>query len=87
MLSQIVSRIRAGQPRVPPVVSYDKNERIYNPPLPLLFQWRRRLDDRAVSETALRQYLDHALQELGIKDGGGNPMRYTFHDFRRIIPA
>jgi len=24
-----------------------------------------------VSETALRTYLDHALQELGIKDGGG----------------
>ncbi|WP_104175139.1 site-specific integrase [Arthrobacter sp. Y81] len=85
VLSQIVSRIRSGQPHVPPVVSYDKNERVYNPPLPLLFQWRRRLDNRAVSETVLRQYLDHALQELGIKDGGGSPMRYTFHDFRRIF--
>ncbi|SER13606.1 site-specific integrase [Arthrobacter sp. OV608] len=38
-----------------------------------------------VSETALRTYLDHALQELGIKDGGGSPMRYTFYDFRRIF--
>ncbi|WP_427136423.1 tyrosine-type recombinase/integrase [Pseudarthrobacter sp. S9] len=85
VLSQIVSRIRAGQPHVPPVVSYDKNERVHNPPLPLLFQWRRRLDNRAVSERALRKYLDHALQELGINDGGGNPMRYTFHDFRRIF--
>ncbi len=85
VLSQIVSRIRAGGPDVPQVVSYDKNERVYNPPAPLLFQWRRRLDNRAVSETALRQYLDHALQELGIKDGGGHPMRYTFHDFRRIF--
>lgn len=85
VLSQIVSRIRAGQPYVPPVVSYDKNERVYNPPLPLLFQWRRRLDNRAVSERALRQYLDHALQGLGVKDGGGSPMRYTFHDFRRIF--
>jgi hypothetical protein len=85
VLSQIVSRIRAGQPHVPPVVSYDKNERVCNPPLPLLFQWHRRLDNRAVSERALRQYLDHALQKLGIKDGGGSPMRYTFHDFRRIF--
>ena len=85
VLSQIVSRIRAGQPHVPPVVSYDKNERVHNPPLPLLFQWRRRLDNRAVSERALRKYLDHALQELGIKDSGGSPMRYTFHDFRRIF--
>ncbi len=85
VLSQIVSRIRAGQPHVPPVVSYDKNERVYNPPLPLLFQWRRRVENRAISETALRQYLDHALEELGVKDGGGVPMRYTFHDFRRIF--
>jgi integrase len=85
VLSQIVSRIRAGQPHVPPVVSYDKNERVYNPPSPLLFQWRRRLENRAVSERALRSYLDHALQELGVKDGGGAPMRYTFHDFRRIF--
>lgn len=85
VLSQIVSRIRDGQPHVPPVVSYDKNERVHNPALPLLFQWRRRLDNRAVSERALRKYLDHALQELGIKDGGGSPMRYTFHDFRRIF--
>ncbi|QCO98585.1 site-specific integrase [Arthrobacter sp. 24S4-2] len=85
VLSQIVSRIRAGQPHVSPVVSYDKNERVYNQPLPLLFQWRRRLDNRAVSETALRTYLDHALEELGIKDGAGSPMRYTFHDFRRIF--
>jgi hypothetical protein len=43
------------------VVSYDKNERVYNPPMPLLFQYRRRLEDRAVSERALRSYLDYAL--------------------------
>ncbi|MFQ4147091.1 site-specific integrase [Arthrobacter sp. LAPM80] len=85
VLSQIVSRIRAGQPHVPAVVSYDKNERVFNAPLPLLFQWRRRLENRAVSETALRHYLDHALDGIGIKDGGGNPMRYTFHDFRRLF--
>ncbi|WP_211320932.1 tyrosine-type recombinase/integrase [Arthrobacter livingstonensis] len=85
VLSQIVSRIRAGQPHVPAVVSYDKNERVYNPPLPLLFQWRRRLENRAVSEAALRHYLDHALDGIGFKDGGGNPLRYTFHDFRRLF--
>lgn len=84
-LSQIVSRIRAGKPDVPRVVSYDKNERVFNAPLPLLFQWHRRLENRAVSETALRHYLDHALAETGFKDGGGEPLRYTFHDFRRLF--
>lgn len=50
VLSQIVSRIRAGKPHVPAVVSYDKHERVFNAPLPLLFQWRRRLEKRTVSE-------------------------------------
>jgi hypothetical protein len=85
VLSTVVARIRAGQPHVPSVVSYDKNERVYNPPMPLLFQWRRRLENRPVTETVLRSYLDHALTALGVKDTAGRPMRYTFHDFRRLF--
>lgn len=85
VLSTIVARVRGDQPHVPLVVSYDKNERVYNPPMPLLFQWRRRLENRAVSERSLRSYLDHALAALGVKDAAGQPMRYTFHDFRRLF--
>jgi hypothetical protein len=85
VLSTIIRRVRGDRPEVPLVVSYDKNERVYNSPLPLLFQSRRRLEDRAVAETSLRQYLDHALTALGIKDAAGHPMRYTFHDFRRLF--
>jgi integrase-like protein len=85
VLSTIVARIRRGHPHVSPVISYDKNERVYNPPMPLLFQWRRRLENRAVTETSLRSYLDHALTALGVKDAAGHPMRYTFHDFRRLF--
>jgi site-specific recombinase XerD len=85
VLSTIVARIRAGQQQVPLVVSYDKNERVYNPPMPLLFQWRRRLENRALAERSLRSYLDHALTALGVKDAAGRPMRYTFHDFRRLF--
>jgi hypothetical protein len=84
-LSTIVARIRGERPDVPLVVSYDKNERVYNPPMPLLFQWRRRLDHRPVSETVLRGYLDHALTAIGVKDAANRPMRYTFHDFRRLF--
>lgn len=69
----------------PQVVSYDKTERVYNPPMPLLFQCRRRLESRPVSETSLRGYLDHALAAIGVKDGTGSPLRYTFHDFRRLF--
>jgi hypothetical protein len=85
VLSAVVARIRAGQTHVPLVVSYDKNERVYNPALPLLFQWRRRLENRPVSERALRTYLDHALTAIGVKDAAGRALRYTFHDFRRLF--
>jgi hypothetical protein len=86
VLSTIIGRIRGNdQPDVPLVVSYDKNERVYNPPMPLLFQYQRRLESRAVAETALRSYLDHALTATGITDRSGNPLRYTFHDFRRLF--
>jgi hypothetical protein len=46
VLSAIVRRIRGAAAVVPLVISYDKNERVYNPPMPLLFQWRCRLENR-----------------------------------------
>jgi hypothetical protein len=85
VLATIVGRVRDQDGRVPLVVSYDKNERVYNAPMPLLFQSRKRLEDRPVSETALRQYLDHALEKIGVIGPGGRTLRYTFHDFRRMF--
>jgi len=85
VLSAIMHRIRGTGPDVPLVVSYDKKERVYNPPMPLLFQRPCRLENRAVGETSLRDYLDHALTAIGVKDAAGRPLRYTFHDFRRIF--
>jgi integrase len=85
VLATIVGRVRDGEGRVPLVVSYDKNERVYNAPMPLLFQCRRRLEDQPVSETAMRQYLDHALEKIGVIGPDGRTLRYTFHDFRRMF--
>ena len=85
VLATIVGRVRDADGRVPLVVSYDKNERAYNAPMPLLFQCRRRLEDRPVSERALRQYLDDALVKIGVIGPEGRTLRYTFHDFRRMF--
>ncbi len=85
VLAAIVGRVRDTEGRVPLVVSYDKNERVYLAPMPLLFQCRRRLEDQPVSETALRQYLDHALVKIGVIGPDGRTLRYTFHDFRRMF--
>ena len=38
-----------------------------------------------VGETSLRKYLDDALAAIGVKDASGHPLRYTFHDFRRLF--
>ena len=85
VLAPIVGRVRDPDGRVPPVVAYDKNERVYNTPMPLLFQCRRRLEDQPVSETALRKYLDRALVRIGVIGPDGRTLRYTFHDFRRMF--
>ena len=85
VLSAIMSRIRGTGQDVPLVVAYDKNERVYNPPMPLLFQRPSRLENRPVSETSLRAYLDHALEAIGATTTGGRVLRYTFHDFRRLF--
>jgi len=85
VLSAIVTRVRGNRPTVPLVIGYDPGERVYNPPMPLLFQYRSQLEDRPVVQTSLRKYLDHALMSIGVKDTSGSPLRYTFHDFRRIF--
>jgi hypothetical protein len=85
VLSAVVARVRGTRLTVPLVVGYDPGERVYNPPMPLLFQYRCQLEDRPVVQTALRKYLDHALTAIGVKDASGNLLRYTFHDFRRIF--
>jgi Phage integrase family len=85
VLSAIVVRVRGNRPTVPLVIGYDPGERVYNPPMPLLFQYRSQLEDRPVVQTSLRKYLDHALMSIGVKDTSGSPLRYTFHDFRRIF--
>ncbi|XVQ86470.1 tyrosine-type recombinase/integrase [Microbispora siamensis] len=85
VLSVIMCRIRQPTGAVPLVTSYDRHERRYNPPMPLLFQWRVRLEDRPLSVTPLRTFLNHALQACALSDASGRPLRFTFHDFRRIF--
>src|SRR5262249_60362690 len=40
VLSAIITRIRGSNGAVPLVVSYDDNEKVWNPPMPLLFHRR-----------------------------------------------
>jgi hypothetical protein len=66
-------------------VSYDDNEKVWNPPMPLLFQRRLRSEDRPITAQAIRELLGIALDKSGLTDAVGQPLRFAPHDFRRLL--
>jgi len=85
VLAAIVSRVRDPGGAIPLVSSYDRHEKVRNPPMPLLFQWRSGLGARPVAETTIRHYLAQALGPARITGPSGEPLYFTPHDFRRLF--
>lgn len=85
VLSAIVQRLRTPDGSVPPVVSYDVREKIWNPPMPLLFQRGIGNERRAFTPSAIRKLLINALAATGLADVNGDPVMFQAHDFRRIF--
>ena len=85
VLSAIVCRVRDDSGAVPLVVDYDRHERIWNPPAPLLFQRRLRVENRPITEAAIRDMLKDALNHSGITDASGQPLIFRPHDLRRLF--
>jgi Phage integrase family len=85
VLSAIVARIRDPGGAVPLVVDYDRHERIWNPPRPLLFQRRLRVEHRPIPQAAIRNLLKSALAETRITDASGRPVIFRPHDLRRLF--
>ena len=67
------------------VAAYDYHERVFNPPMPILFQHRVGAENRAISAPAIRKLLDDALATAGLTGTDGQPLRFVPHDFRRIF--
>ena len=87
-LSAIVCRLRDLPGKVPLVPAYDASERVWLPPSPMLFQRRFGTENRRISYGAVQDMLDAALTRSGLTDpASGEPLRYTPHDFRRILSA
>jgi hypothetical protein len=85
VLSAVITRIRGAGGGVPLVASYDDNEKLWNPPMPLLFQRRLRSEDRPVAAQAIRELLNIALDKSGLTGTAGQPLRFAPHDFRRML--
>ena len=85
VLSAIICRIRDDAGAVPLAVTYDYHERVYGPPMPILFQKRVGLENRQISAPAIRKLLDLALAGARLTGTAGQPLRLIPHDFRRIF--
>ena len=66
-------------------VAYDVRERIWHPPMPLLFQRGIGNERRAFTPSAIRKLLINALAATGLADASGDPLLFQAHGFRRIF--
>ncbi|MER6174446.1 site-specific integrase [Streptosporangium sp. NPDC001681] len=85
VLSAIVCRIRDASGAVPMVPFYDRNEKVWTEPMPLLFQWRTGGQSRPISMNTIRRALDDVLAEAGLVDAAGELLLFQPHDFRRLF--
>ena len=85
VLSEIITRIRGQDATVPLVTADDYHERVWNPPMPLLFQRHYGAEHHAIGGPAIRELISDALTSTGITDASGKPLRFVPHDFRRIF--
>ena len=85
VLSAIICRVRGSTGKVPCIAAYDYHEKTWNLPLPLLFQQRIGPENRRLNPDSVRDLLAGALQDTGLADADGRPLRYTPHDFRRVF--
>ncbi|MFD6938792.1 tyrosine-type recombinase/integrase [Streptomyces goshikiensis] len=85
VLSSIVSRVREHTGAIPLVSSYDTPEKVWNPPMPLLFQRRMSGQNLALTANQVRRNLNRLLEQSGLTDAAGQPLQYQPHDFRRMF--
>lgn len=86
VLSAVISRVRDDTGAVPLMHRYDRHERKFDDAqAPLLFQRRFGVENRAISYSAVRLFIQDALADAGITDVTGQPLTMRPHDFRRVF--
>src|SRR6185312_13125122 len=82
VLAAVLHRIREPSGAVAAVASYDPHERIWNPPMPLLFQRRFGGGNRAIPSGTIRDWICQAIPDTTPIAGTQNnsavqPLRFT----------
>jgi hypothetical protein len=84
VLATILQRIRNPDGTVPLVAAYDR-EKVWNPPMPLLFQHRIGMENRPIAPARITRLVRLAFDRTGFTGPSGNPLQIVPHDFRRIF--
>lgn len=85
VLSGIICRVRADDGAVPSIPSYDYHERLWLPPMPLLFQRRIGTEARPFTATTIRKLLANTSNAAAVIGSYGSPLTFRPHDIRRIF--
>jgi len=85
VLAAIITRVRCGDGTVGCVTSYDSPERVWNPPMPLLFQRGSGVEHRSDPADTLRGGIGRRSMDQRHRPAAGKPLRFTPHDFRRMF--
>ncbi|MFI8985067.1 tyrosine-type recombinase/integrase [Streptomyces antimycoticus] len=85
VLSALVTRVRQRDGRIKSIPSYDMHEKIWNAPMPVLYQWEVSSEQRPISLGFVRRALIDTLKASGLTDNNGDPLHFRPHDFRRIF--
>jgi len=85
VLAAVITRTRGQNGALGCVAAYDSHERVWNPPMPLLFQRRFGIEHRAIPAATIREWISGALDGAEVTDAAGQPLRFTPHDFRRLF--
>ncbi|WP_199745496.1 site-specific integrase [Amycolatopsis sp. WAC 04182] len=85
VLSATISRVRGSDGAVPLVPFWDRLEKVWLPPAPLLFQWYSNGEHRAVSVKTIRAAISEIWTDVGMTDAAGQLLDFQPHDFRRVF--
>jgi hypothetical protein len=85
VLAAIIGRLQQPSGSIPLIGAYDANEHVWLPSAPLLFQRHVGTETRRISTGTVRNMLNAALADAGLRDASGQPLIYTPHDFRRLF--
>ncbi|MET7931448.1 site-specific integrase, partial [Streptomyces sp. NPDC005349] len=86
VLATIIRRVRDPKTGLIPLVTrYDDQERQWNAPAPVLFQYNRGGEPSALSTQTIREILKETVAFMRLTDATGRPLTFTPQDFRRMF--